>query len=126
MPARITIIEQIVYQADGESPFDVTVNQGYEIRVESEEEPYSRTYRLKPGEDPVDLDSGWVKSPGMLYIKNRGAATIVLFSPSHRQEIPPYCASRVYPVDFSLKLLIPPSSEPAEDVIKVAVTVFPK
>lgn len=62
---RITIVGQVVYEQEGDSP--VSVGLRTFKRTSEGGESFSRNLRLT---NPVDLDFGWVENPGLVIIQN--------------------------------------------------------
>lgn len=66
MPGRLTVVEQIYFQADDGQPMPSTSQHVH--RTEDHEEPYVRTTEI--GEDWTPLDRGWLGKTSCLILKN--------------------------------------------------------
>ncbi len=66
MRARVTVVDQTTYQSD-EVMLPLS-DQPYSFSVTSDERPYQRVYTVN--EDWQPLDTGWVKEPHMLIVRN--------------------------------------------------------
>lgn len=64
--SRITVVEQVYFQQDGQQP--VTAESRFGRQLASDEQPYVRRYRVGPEWRP--LDCGWVADAAQLVLLN--------------------------------------------------------
>lgn len=71
---RITVVEQVAYQQEGESP--TSIESHFSRWLESTEQPYQR--RLTVGPDWLPLDRGWLHQyPRVLFLlRNDGGPPV--------------------------------------------------
>lgn len=117
MSSRITVVEQVIWQEEGEQPVSFTTR--FSRSVGSKEQPYSR--KLLIGPSWVKLDLGWVEDPGMLLIYNGSKVEVAIHLQGAGILIPPNDSLRIKPEDWATISFFSPVSE-----TKVTVTIFPK
>ncbi len=64
--ARLTVVERLGYQQIGARPF--ALESAFSVWLDSQEEPYSRTFRV--AEEWQPLDYGWMASASLLVLRN--------------------------------------------------------
>ncbi len=84
IPDRLTVVEMVHHQTQDEDPF--TVETRFERKLETQEQPYSRTTTV--GEKWTPLDCGWLgDNVGMLVITNKEGGFTTLPTEEERQEL---------------------------------------
>ena len=69
MPDKLNVVSMIYHQELGEHPEEpVCIESRWSRRLKSRGQMYQR--RLKVGEQPVPVDTGWVERPGTIVIVN--------------------------------------------------------
>ncbi len=80
---RLSFVGQLVLLSNLDVP--VAAEISFERLLKTKEEPYCRT-RVTVGEEWTPVDMGWVKSPGMVVIKNRETKFGVVPTPEQKEE----------------------------------------
>lgn len=91
--ARLTVVESVYHQINGEQP--TIVDPGYTVPIKSDEQPYIRRLTITDSWQP--LDCGWINKASLLVLQNTER------DPSKRIEL----SNGVYiPVGASVRLYV--------------------
>lgn len=115
--ALMTVVEHVYNQVPDEDPFEVNARP-WDKNIESDEDPYQRTYKVGP--EPKPLDCGWIEEPGMIHIYNNSREHDVRLDEGGLF-VPPRCSVRFFH-RFPKETLFPV----ADETVKITVSVLPK
>ena len=122
---RITTITKIYFQDPEEEPF--AVEHLSEHESDTDEEPYSQSYKVKPGETAV-VSNGWLegKPCSLTYVENKGNSKVVLWNGGAIvSEVTAGSSIKLYPEMFRMPVTLF-STELGTAETKVTVTIFPR